>query len=263
MVPNAVESYAGPRLPPIVVSFLAILDRYAIKVGVSSRHASKTINLLYEGTRCGYIDGTVLRHGGVLGYSFFWTGRNNNACPPEIADRLAIVFCERYKCDLPDIVVHRGTGANENRTFLIIKDATLALRVLLQDTGRVLEESVELVRINDRYVEGAVRDVRMELHERSSAARRACLAHYGYDCFVCGVNLQKLYAGIPTQLIHVHHETPIAASSEQRVVDPIKDLKPVCPNCHAVIHSRTVPYTTEELRAMLRLKTWAMESTNQ
>jgi 5-methylcytosine-specific restriction protein A len=35
------------------------------------------------------------------------------------------------------------------------------------------------------------------------------------------------------------------------VVDPVNDLKPVCPNCHAMLHRRTPPYSIDELRALL------------
>ncbi|MGH0218500.1 hypothetical protein NKY68_00240 [Sinorhizobium meliloti] len=34
-------------------------------------------------------------------------------------------------------------------------------------------------------------------------------------------------------------------------VDPIKDLIPVCANCHAMLHRRSDPLTVEELRAIL------------
>jgi hypothetical protein len=36
-----------------------------------------------------------------------------------------------------------------------------------------------------------------------------------------------------------------------QTVDPVNDLKPVCPNCHAMIHRRTPPYSLEELRGLL------------
>jgi 5-methylcytosine-specific restriction enzyme A len=29
-------------------------------------------------------------------------------------------------------------------------------------------------------------------------------------------------------------------------------LRPVCPNCHAVLHLRTPPFSIDEARAMLR-----------
>ena len=31
-------------------------------------------------------------------------------------------------------------------------------------------------------------------------------------------------------------------------VDPIKDLIPVCPNCHAMIHSKRPAFTIEEIK---------------
>ena len=35
------------------------------------------------------------------------------------------------------------------------------------------------------------------------------------------------------------------------IVDPIKDLAPLCSNCHSMIHRRNPPYTIEELRTLL------------
>jgi 5-methylcytosine-specific restriction protein A len=34
-------------------------------------------------------------------------------------------------------------------------------------------------------------------------------------------------------------------------VDPINDLIPVCPNCHAMIHRRRPAYSIEEVKKML------------
>jgi len=31
-------------------------------------------------------------------------------------------------------------------------------------------------------------------------------------------------------------------------VDPATDLRPVCPNCHEMLHKKDPPYTIEELR---------------
>jgi len=92
----------------------------------------------------------------------------------------------------------------------------------------------------------------MQHHERSGAARQACLAHYGYTCFVCKANLRTRYRGLTMELIHVHHEEPLSSSEGLRTVDPIADMKPVCPNCHAVIHSRNPPYSVAELGRMVQ-----------
>jgi hypothetical protein len=239
-------------LPTSVVSFLAILERHGISAEATTQFAGRTINLVHDGIRCGYINASVLERSGVLGYRFAWSGRPNNACPPELTDTLVRVFCDRYKCEPADLVAQCGGGANAGRTFLIIKNPTAALRVLLQDAGRTLDETIEIIKIQDRYVEGALCDVKMKRYERSLAARQACLAHYGYDCFACGANLRRYYCGLQVELIQVHHEEPLAANPGSREVDPIAEMKPVCPNCHSVIHSKSPPYSIVELRQMLR-----------
>jgi 5-methylcytosine-specific restriction protein A len=34
-------------------------------------------------------------------------------------------------------------------------------------------------------------------------------------------------------------------------VDPIKDLRPVCPNCHMVIHSKKEGFSIDEVKSFL------------
>ena len=51
--------------------------------------------------------------------------------------------------------------------------------------------------------------------------------------------------------IHVHHLRPLSEVGEAHAVDPIKDLRPVCPNCHAVLHRRVPVFSIEELRTLL------------
>lgn len=105
---------------------------------------------------------------------------------------------------------------------------------------------------DEQYPEGARRTVTINAFERNADARRRCLEHYGYDCAVCGVNLQDRYGDAGSGLIHVHHLTPIADIAAPYHVDPIRDRRPVCPTCHAVIHRADPPYTIEDVRAMLR-----------
>jgi predicted HNH restriction endonuclease len=255
-MPSAIpQGYSGAPLSESVLSLLEIVQRYGFQAVASSRHTGATINLLHNGERCGYINSTVLRHGSVLGYHFSgkWSGRPNNACPPEISDRILAVFSDKYRCSQDELEIHHGTGSkNVGRTFLHIRDPILALRILLQDIGKAFDESIVISRIGNRYIEGALRDVKMQSYERSSQARAACLSHYGFSCFVCGINLRLRYVGLPTEVIHVHHEEPLASSSGPRETNPIDDLKPVCPNCHAVIHSRTPPYSIQDVQQMLR-----------
>jgi 5-methylcytosine-specific restriction protein A len=100
--------------------------------------------------------------------------------------------------------------------------------------------------------EGAVRQVVVNAYERSAEARRRCIEHFEARCYVCGFDFEAHYGQLDRDCLHVHHEVPLSEIRRSYRVDPIKDLKPVCPNCHAVIHSRTPPYTVEEVRAMIR-----------
>ena len=68
---------------------------------------------------------------------------------------------------------------------------------------------------------------------------------------ICGFTSEGTYGGQFAGLIHVHHIRPISEIGEQYVIDPIQDLRPVCPNCHAVLHSRTPPYCLEEIAEIL------------
>ncbi|MEI6328702.1 MAG: HNH endonuclease [Pseudanabaena sp.] len=51
--------------------------------------------------------------------------------------------------------------------------------------------------------------------------------------------------------MHVHHIKPISEIGDSYKVNPISDLIPVCPNCHAVIDLKIPPYLPSELIAML------------
>lgn len=84
--------------------------------------------------------------------------------------------------------------------------------------------------------EGAARQVLVNRYERDPLARRRCVAHYGSKCAACGFNFGAVYGPIADGFIHVHHLKPLSEIGSEYVVDPIIDLRPVCPNCHAVIH---------------------------
>ncbi len=101
------------------------------------------------------------------------------------------------------------------------------------------------------FYEGATKQVAVNVYERSPAARQACLNHYGSNCFVCGFNFEKQYGKSGAGFIHVHHLKPLSEIGTKYKLDPVRDLRPVCPNCHAMIHKRTPPYTIQEMKKML------------
>jgi 5-methylcytosine-specific restriction protein A len=100
------------------------------------------------------------------------------------------------------------------------------------------------------YVEGKAHVVEVNRYERNPAARRACIRHYGLYCVVCGFNFQQVYGEIGIGFIHVHHLIPLSEAEQQYTLDPIQDLRPVCANCHAMLHQRIPPWSIDELRSM-------------
>jgi putative restriction endonuclease len=104
----------------------------------------------------------------------------------------------------------------------------------------------------DTYIEGAVCKVTINAYERNPEARIRCIERYGANSCVCGICFGAVYGVAAEGLIHVHHVRPLSEVGGEYIIDPIKDLRPVCPNCHAVIHRRVPPYSVEEVKSFLR-----------
>lgn len=103
----------------------------------------------------------------------------------------------------------------------------------------------------ERFREGAVRQVSVNAYERDPKARQKCIDYYGLNCSVCNFNFGKVYGQLGEGFIHVHHLRPISEIAEEYEVDPVKDLRPVCPNCHAMIHRTHRPYSIEEMKNII------------
>ena len=58
----------------------------------------------------------------------------------------------------------------------------------------------------------------------------------------------RVFGALGEGFIHVHHIVPIGKIGKEYKIDPIADLIPVCPNCHAMIHRTEPPLTIEQLR---------------
>lgn len=104
----------------------------------------------------------------------------------------------------------------------------------------------------EKLVEGAVRQVTVNAYERNPVARARCIEAHGAECSVCAFNFAATYGAIAAGFVHVHHTRPLACIGTQYEVDPVNDLRPVCPNCHAVIHMTSPPLSIEEARSLLR-----------
>jgi len=100
-------------------------------------------------------------------------------------------------------------------------------------------------------LEGAARTVLVNAYERSQEARRLCIAAHGTNCAACGMNFGAVYGPSAEGYIHVHHLKMLSEVRESHAVDPVVDMRPVCPNCHAVIHLDGECRTINDVRRLL------------
>ena len=116
-------------------------------------------------------------------------------------------------------------------------DLFAAFDVLINKTIPAFEKELQ-AKLQQKLAEGEQETVTATKYERNPQARAACLAYYGYACKICGMSFEKTYGPEFKDIIEVHHIVPLSQIGESYVVDPIKDLIPVCPNCHTAIHSK-------------------------
>ena len=114
-------------------------------------------------------------------------------------------------------------------------------------TGNVVQEPSVLY-------EGEKFQVVLNKYERNPLARRLCIEYYGYSCLICNFNFYSTYGEFGKDFIHVHHVIPISEIGEKYQIDPTKDLIPICPNCHSMIHRKKEPLSVLELKSILKKK---------
>jgi 5-methylcytosine-specific restriction protein A len=111
----------------------------------------------------------------------------------------------------------------------------------------------------ERYFnEGKAKKVLVNIYERDFEARRKCIEYYGYKCFACGLVLSDVYGEIANSFIHVHHIIELSSIKKEYNVDPIKDLRPLCPNCHAIVHRKSPALSIEGLIELIKKRTTAI-----
>lgn len=112
-------------------------------------------------------------------------------------------------------------------------------------------ESPESFDLLPAVMEGAERQITRSLRERDPVARAAAEvawragAHGRLTCQGCGIDFGKVYGARGEGFMHFHH---------QPGCEPPKDLVPVCPNCHAMIHRGESQISLQELRVLLGRK---------
>ena len=100
--------------------------------------------------------------------------------------------------------------------------------------------------------EGAKKTIQVNSYERNPKARKECIKKYGSKCSICDFDFNKFYGEeVAENYIHVHHLKQLSEIGRKYEVNPIEDLRPVCPNCHAMIHRKNPPYSIEQIKEFI------------
>lgn len=154
----------------------------------------------------------------------------------------------RHELDAPELTATvwdvQGSGKTIPNEVAKALTALWASRVEIQE----FTSPDELDPATGTLPEGAKKTITVNAYERNHEARRRCLNHWGYNCSVCQFRFDLAYGSLGKNYMHVHHLRPLAIVGGKYEVDPISDLRPVCPNCHAMLHRTSPPKSIEELQ---------------
>ncbi len=199
----------------------------------------------------GIEDGTLWISPRRAGFSIGLSGK-------KLEDRMIGFMEELFSCS-PYGYAQKNNRLNKKDLPFWVTDDVEALRLAvnyylgikeIEDLSNLFPDEVT----EGEYLEGRVKTVNVNAYERNPEARRKCIQHHGTNCSICGFDFHKVYGDLGEGFIHVHHRVPISSIGKEYSLDPIKDLIPVCPNCHAMLHRFKETVSVEELRERLLRK---------
>ncbi len=129
--------------------------------------------------------------------------------------------------------------------------ATACLALILTLLPLEEDDTVPIPMYESGLPEGACTRVTVNRYERSPVNRAACIAAHGTTCNVCGFDFGNTYGPFCHGFIEVHHRTPVSRMGSGYIIDPVRDLVPLCSNCHAAVHRTDPPIEPEALAAII------------
>ncbi|WP_404851742.1 HNH endonuclease (plasmid) [Enterobacter asburiae] len=150
------------------------------------------------------------------------------------------------KPDNPDVAAIKGFEHRIEKRYLRKEGSVWYADI----TGHAYPDELSFP---EQYTEGARKTITVNAYERNPEARKACIRRHGTICKGCGFDFEKTYGELGKDFIHVHHITPLATTCESYKIDPGRDMIPLCPNCHAMVHrgNESRPLSVDELRQLI------------
>jgi 5-methylcytosine-specific restriction protein A len=161
-----------------------------------------------------------------------------------------------------------GYGYGQSNIWYANKDSRSKIfkNGLVVQLEKVINENNIDSTSNDeqKYFEGQLKSKVKEVFSmrRSAFARKKCLEYYfpnnkNFKCILCGFDFEKQYGSMGVKFIEVHHIESHTTKSKiigEHEVNPIKDLIPICSNCHSIIHREKPAVTIERMAEIIKNK---------
>jgi len=230
----------------------------------------KNVNITQSGYKKALLKKGVIRKGDIEILNFLYNQPDHQASVVEIGETLNKKHIieingafgrlgNRVKIEIgtPQLQNFNGwyilaTGFEDGPYFIWQLRPNLVLA--LEQLSLVKKEIPEIKISENDLFEGIRRRVMLNVYERNKEAREKCLKFHEPTCLICGFNGERKYGSLGKNIIHVHHIIPLSKIGGHYKVDPINDLKPLCPNCHSLIHKKEPPYSIDELKSIIKKK---------
>jgi 5-methylcytosine-specific restriction protein A len=117
--------------------------------------------------------------------------------------------------------------------------------------GEIIDNQTPI--INNEFIEGATKKILVNKYERNYKLREKCIELFGCLCTICSFNFEEFYGLQGKGFIEVHHITPISAIGHDYIAHP-DELRPVCSNCHSMIHRYKPFLQINELKDLIKIQ---------
>lgn len=181
----------------------------------------------------------ILERGNYLLFNRIHHCRKKDACRP-----LIYIDDIDLKHILGDILgLYQNNRVIRNKIFNYSKSINLQIKEREPESYKPKIKS-------QSYIEGDTTEIIAEIKKRDKKLINDAKRKYGFICSVCGFDFMKAYG---TQYIEIHHLFPLSKS--RRKLTKLENVRPVCANCHRIIHkSKNSMIDIEDLRQIVNVK---------
>lgn len=165
--------------------------------------------------------------------------------------------CETIKIFQPilaeefEIIDENFKGFSQSKKVIDITKLSDVISLIESKEITKMPEEINTITA-EKLFEGSKKTIVVNAYERNNKARNECIKKHGTICAICGFDFAEIYGEVFKGKIHVHHIVPLNEIDSEYQVKPEKDLVPVCPNCHLVLHAKNSgTYTIEEVKKFI------------